>query len=225
MTRDRIRAYNTCAGYNYNTRSVARRSLRAGEPAPKSEGRYDDQIAFVHRADELAQSLLEEGYTAMKIWPFDPYAEDNGGGFIPERDLDVALEPWRKIRMAVGDRIEVMAEFHSLWNLQQAKQIARVEPYWSLVGTRSNARRDTPADALDNDTGVRANVGGVSVPRRARHQGDIARSTSPGAADCRKRARSPRLPRPGSARWRRMTATVRWSGSPPSISWRTFRTL
>lgn len=135
LTRDRIRAYNTCAGYNYNTRSVARRSLRVGEPAPKSEGRYDDQIAFVHRADELAQSLLEEGYTAMKIWPFDPYAEDNGGGFIPERDLDIALEPWRKIRRAVGDRIEVMAEFHSLWNLQQAKQIARAlepyRPYWS----------------------------------------------------------------------------------------------
>jgi L-alanine-DL-glutamate epimerase-like enolase superfamily enzyme len=135
LTRERIRAYNTCAGYNYNTRSVARRSLRAGEPAPKAEGRYDDQIAFVHRADELAQSLLEEGYTAMKIWPFDPYAEDNGGAFIPERDLDIALEPWRKIRKAVGDRIEVMAEFHSLWNLQQAKQIARAlepyRPYWS----------------------------------------------------------------------------------------------
>ncbi len=135
LTRERIRAYNTCAGYNYNTRSVARRSLRVTEPAPKSEGRYDDQIASVHRADELAQSLLEEGYTAMKIWPFDPCAEDNGGGFIPERDLDIALEPWRKIRKAVGDRIEVMAEFHSLWNLQQAKQIARAlepyRPYWS----------------------------------------------------------------------------------------------
>ena len=134
-TRERIRAYNTCAGYNYNTRSVARRSLRAGEPAPKSEGRYDDQIAFVHRADELAQSLIEEGYTAMKIWPFDPFAEDNGGGFIPARDLDTALEPWRKIRKAVGDGIEVMAEFHSLWNLQQAKQIARAlepyRPFWS----------------------------------------------------------------------------------------------
>jgi len=135
MTRERIRAYNTCAGYNYNTRSVARRSLRVGDPAPKSEGRYDDQIAFVHCADELAQSLLEEGYSAMKIWPFDPFAEDNGGGFIPARDLDIALEPWRRIRKAVGDRIEVMAEFHSLWNLQQAKQIARAlepyRPFWS----------------------------------------------------------------------------------------------
>lgn len=134
-TRGRIRAYNTCAGYNYNTLSVARRSLRAGEPAPQAQGPYDDQIAFVHRADELAQSLLDEGFTAMKIWPFDPYAEDNGGAFLRAQDLDKALEPWRKIRSAVGDRIEVMAEFHSLWNLQQAKQIARAlepyKPFWS----------------------------------------------------------------------------------------------
>lgn len=134
-TRDRIRAYNTCAGYNYNSLSVARRSLRADEAAPQVQGPYDDQIAFVHRADELAQSLLDEGFTAMKIWPFDPYAEDNGGAFLRTQDLDRALEPWRKIRKAVGDRIEVMAEFHSLWNLQQAKQIARAlepyRPFWS----------------------------------------------------------------------------------------------
>lgn len=134
-TRDRIRAYNTCAGYNYNSLSVARRSLRADEAAPQAQGPYDDQIAFVHRADELAQSLLDEGFTAMKIWPFDPYAEDNGGAFLRTQDLDRALEPWRKIRKAVGDRIEVMAEFHSLWNLQQAKQIARAlepyRPFWS----------------------------------------------------------------------------------------------
>jgi L-alanine-DL-glutamate epimerase-like enolase superfamily enzyme len=134
-TWERIRAYNTCAGYNYNTRSIARRALRVGDDAPMPEGPYDDQIAFVHRADELARSLIDEGFTAMKIWPFDAYAEDNGGAFISARDLDLALEPWRKIRKAVGDRIEVMAEFHSLWNLQQAKQIARAlepyRPYWS----------------------------------------------------------------------------------------------
>ncbi|HZP94033.1 MAG TPA: mandelate racemase/muconate lactonizing enzyme family protein [Burkholderiales bacterium] len=128
--RERIRAYNTCAGYRYNTTTVARRSIRAADPPPPREGPYDDQIAFVYAADELAHSLLEEGFGAMKIWPFDPYAQDNGGSFLSARDLDVALEPWRKIRKAVGERIEVMAEFHSLWNLEQAKRIARaLEPY------------------------------------------------------------------------------------------------
>jgi L-alanine-DL-glutamate epimerase-like enolase superfamily enzyme len=130
--RDRIRAYNTCAGYNYNTRTVARRQIGAGD---RPEGPYDDQIAFTQRADELAHSLLSEGYTAMKIWPFDPLAERAGGSFLSRADLELGLEPFRKIRAAVGDRIEVMAEFHSLWNLQQAKQIAHAleeyRPYWS----------------------------------------------------------------------------------------------
>ena len=130
--RDRIRAYNTCAGYHYNTRTVARRQITAQD---RPEGPYDDQIAFTHRADELAESLLAEGFTAMKIWPFDPLAERNTGSFLSREDLELGLAPWRRIRKAVGERIEVMAEFHSLWNLQQAKQIARAleefRPYWS----------------------------------------------------------------------------------------------
>ena len=133
--RDRIRAYNTCAGYHYNTRSVARRSVTADSAPPKSEGPYDDQIAFVHRADELAQSLLDEGYTAMKIWPFDPLAQRNDGSFLSTEDLKMGLAPFEKIRKSVGDRIEIMAEFHSLWNLDQAKRIARalepLRPFWA----------------------------------------------------------------------------------------------
>lgn len=129
-SRERVRAYNTCAGYRYNNTTVARRSIRAGGDVPEREGPYDDQIGFVHYPEELAQSLIEEGYAAMKIWPFDPYAEDHDGSFLSEQDLQAALEPWRRIRKAVGDRIEIMAEFHSLWNLDQAKRIARaLEPY------------------------------------------------------------------------------------------------
>jgi L-alanine-DL-glutamate epimerase-like enolase superfamily enzyme len=135
QSRERIRAYNTCAGYNYNTRSVARRSVTIEEPAPRPEGPYDDQVAFVHRADELAESLLSEGYTAMKIWPFDPFAQRTDGTLLCAEDLEVALEPFRKIRRAVGERIEIMAEFHSLWDLEQAKRIARAleeyRPFWS----------------------------------------------------------------------------------------------
>jgi L-alanine-DL-glutamate epimerase-like enolase superfamily enzyme len=134
-SRERIRAYNTCAGYNYNTRTVARRSVLVGEAVPKPEGPYDDQVAFVHRADELAQSLLSEGCTAMKIWPFDPFAQRTDGTLLCAEDLKVALEPFRRIRQAVGERMEIMAEFHSLWDLEQAKRIARAleeyRPFWS----------------------------------------------------------------------------------------------
>jgi L-alanine-DL-glutamate epimerase-like enolase superfamily enzyme len=133
--RERIRVYNTCAGYRYNTGSVARRSIRADDPAPPRDGPYDDQVGFVHYPEELAQSLIEEGFGAMKIWPFDPYAEDSGGSFLSAADLEVALDPWRRIRAAVGDRIEIMAEFHSLWNLEQAKRIAcaleQYRPFWA----------------------------------------------------------------------------------------------
>lgn len=135
QSRERIKVYNTCAGYHYNTKTVQRRAVTASDTPALAEGPYDDQVAFVHRADEVAQSLLDEGITAMKIWPFDPYAENTDGSFISQTDLNVALEPFRKIRRAVGDKIEVMAEFHSLWNLQQAKQLAHAleeyRPYWS----------------------------------------------------------------------------------------------
>jgi L-alanine-DL-glutamate epimerase-like enolase superfamily enzyme len=134
-SRERIRAYNTCAGYNYNTKTVARRSIVAGSERPKREGPYDDQVAFVHYPEELAISLIEEGYTGMKIWPFDPFAERSDGQFLSGEDLKVGLEPFRRIREAVGDRIEIMAEFHSLWNLDQAKRIAaaleQYRPFWS----------------------------------------------------------------------------------------------
>ena len=40
-------------------------------------------------------------------------------------DLKAGLEPFRKIRAAVGTRIEVMAELHSLWGTQAAIRICR----------------------------------------------------------------------------------------------------
>jgi L-alanine-DL-glutamate epimerase-like enolase superfamily enzyme len=88
----------------------------------------------LHRADELAEDLFSQGITAMKIWPFDPYAEASAGHYISEADLQEALEPFRKIRSAVGRKMDVMVEFHSLWDPPTAKKIARAleefKPYW-----------------------------------------------------------------------------------------------
>jgi L-alanine-DL-glutamate epimerase-like enolase superfamily enzyme len=85
---------------------------------------FDDLNLFLHHADELAQSLLESGITAMKIWPFDQYAEASNGLYISAKELDNALEPFRKIRSAVGNTMDIMVEFHSLWNLPMAIHIA-----------------------------------------------------------------------------------------------------
>jgi L-alanine-DL-glutamate epimerase-like enolase superfamily enzyme len=132
-SRPAIRTYNTCAGYRYIRDTRLQSSSNWGLDG-KAEGPYEDLDAFLHRADELAQSLLGEGITAMKIWPFDPYAEASDGWHISGPELDAALEPFRKIRRAVGNRMDIMVEFHSLWRLPPAQRIARAlaefDTYW-----------------------------------------------------------------------------------------------
>jgi L-alanine-DL-glutamate epimerase-like enolase superfamily enzyme len=131
LSRDKVRAYNTCAGYDYNSRA-GRREVGGTDAVI---GPYDDQVAFMRAADELAHSLLEEGFTAMKIWPFDVHAAKSGGQVIDLEDLRKGMEPFEKIRAAVGDRMEVMAELHSIWSLPAAIRICRaladIHPFWA----------------------------------------------------------------------------------------------
>jgi galactonate dehydratase len=132
--REEIRTYNTCAGYRYVREEPRQEVSNWGLSEREPEGPYEDLDAFLHRADELAESLLSQGITGMKIWPFDPYAEESSGHHITEEGLQIALEPFRRIREAVGERMDVMVEFHSLWDLPTAQRIARAleefEPYW-----------------------------------------------------------------------------------------------
>jgi len=139
--RDCIRTYNTCAGYRY-VRSVPRTAglpvsnwgMQEGQLAAQGEGPYEDLEAFLHNAGELACSLLDDGIGGMKIWPFDPFAEASGGHYISTEDLHKGLEPFRKIREAVGDRIDIMVELHSLWDLPSAMRMAHAleeyGPFW-----------------------------------------------------------------------------------------------
>ncbi len=130
--RDDIRVYNTCAGNRYALNNPVHDSANFGIDTASSD-RYEDLDAFLHRADDLAHSLLEMGITGMKIWPFDFAAEASNGTYISAADLDRALTPFRKIRDAVGDRMDVMAELHALWNVPAGRQvIAALEPYTPL---------------------------------------------------------------------------------------------
>lgn len=127
FTRPAIRTYNTCAGTEYIKDDSGQQTGNYGLGAG---GSFDDLNGFLHRADELAQSLLEDGITAMKIWPFDTAAEANEGAHISAEELKAALEPFEKIRAAVGDRMDIMVEFHSMWQLTPAIRIARaLAPY------------------------------------------------------------------------------------------------
>lgn len=128
LCRERLRVYNTCAGTRYvrtsNIRPVSNWNL--GEEA----GPHEDLDAFMTDAGALAENLLGEGIAAMKIWPFDPIAHETQGLHISAAQLKTALKPFEQIRRAVGDAMEIMVEFHSLWNLPAAKRIARaLEPY------------------------------------------------------------------------------------------------
>jgi galactonate dehydratase len=132
LSRPKVRTYNTCAGYRYvrGSKGQATENWGLGNKA----GPYEDLDAFLNSADDLARSLLEQGITGMKIWPFDFAAERWDGNYIAPDEIRTALEPFRKIREAVGDAMDIMCEFHSLWNLPTAKRIfaalEEFDPFW-----------------------------------------------------------------------------------------------
>jgi len=143
LCRPKQRIYNTCAGYAYvrSTEIKPVSNWNRAEAAPA--GPYEDLNGFMTRADAVAESLLESGITAMKIWPFDPAAMENDGMSITPTQLKAALEPFEKIRKAVGDKMEIMVEFHSLWNLPMAKKLAKIleqyNPTWYEDPIRMNS--------------------------------------------------------------------------------------
>ena len=127
FTRREIRTYNTCAGTEYVKKTTGQVTSNYGAGG---SAQFDDLNSFLNCADDLALSLLEEGITAMKIWPFDRAAEATRGQYISGPDLKAALVPFEKIRSAVGDRMDIMVEFHSMWQLLPAMQIAKaLTPY------------------------------------------------------------------------------------------------
>lgn len=143
FTRQQIRTYNTCAGTTYmreGGQTVANYGLSNGRRE------YADLDAFLNRADELAEDLLSEGITAMKIWPFDVAAEKTSGHYISAEDLRAALSPFEKIRQRVGDRMDVMVEFHSMWQLLPAMQIARELAPFKTFWHEDPVRMDSLAD-------------------------------------------------------------------------------
>jgi galactonate dehydratase len=133
-TRREIRTYNTCAGTHYMRRNESQSTQNWGLGAGDQALGIDDLNGFLNHAGELAESLLAAGISAMKIWPFDIAAERGHGWSISNQELKEALEPFEKIRTAVGERMDIMVEFHSMWQLQPAIRIARAlapfDTYW-----------------------------------------------------------------------------------------------
>jgi L-alanine-DL-glutamate epimerase-like enolase superfamily enzyme len=115
--------YNTCAGPHYMRDPTGQRSLNWGLPSDGQRHRYDDLWSFLNQADRLADDLLADGISAMKIWPFDSPAEATRGESISASAMAAALAPVRRIREAVGDRMQILIEMHGLWQPRPAAQI------------------------------------------------------------------------------------------------------
>ena len=127
-TRDSIPVYNTCAGPDYVSQTAAVRPDNFGTGGVKRQS-FEDLEAFLHSPEELASSLMEMGIHSMKIWPFDLAAGAGDGIDISTADLNKALEPFEKIRVAHGEKMRLKAELHGLWSLNAAKKICRaLEP-------------------------------------------------------------------------------------------------
>ena len=124
--RDKIPIYNTCAasGYNWNANSSSR--LVSELKSNQNKASYDDLELQTKNPADLAQSLLDEGIKAMKIWPFDEFAFKTKGQMISSEDLNKGMSRIKKIRDAVGSKIDIMLEYHSLWQLAPALKIAKL---------------------------------------------------------------------------------------------------
>lgn len=130
-----LRVYNTCAGYAYVSREDRQSSANWGLPGGAAAERpYEDLHAFMERPAELARSLLAEGYTAMKVWPFDRAAEATRGGDLPYAELRKGMAILEAIRAEVGDAMDILIELHGLWRLKGAVTLLRaletIRPWW-----------------------------------------------------------------------------------------------
>ncbi|MEX0760836.1 MAG: mandelate racemase/muconate lactonizing enzyme family protein [Dehalococcoidia bacterium] len=106
--RKKIRVYNTCGSY----------------------GDIDDGGRVYSNAGDLAKELLDEGMVAMKTGPTIALGLETDGQHLSPQDLDLALKPFRQVRDAVGNNMQIANDGYCWWTLPAAIQIAQaMEPY------------------------------------------------------------------------------------------------
>ncbi len=132
--REKIRAYNTCAGSGYAKGSSNIDRNRKAQLGTVTDNEYEDLYAALNNPEELVASLKSMGMTAMKIWPFDEAAIRSGGQTIHGADLAEPVNLFRRAREAAGPEFDIMLEMHSLWSVPAATVIANAveeySPFW-----------------------------------------------------------------------------------------------
>lgn len=125
---DSFLLYNTCANSNYNNQvrgSYDSQIYSRRDAAPANISRHEDLLMQVYEPARLARELLDEGITAMKIWPFDVAARETGGRWISAAQMKEGLWVLEQIREEAGDEMDILMEYHGLWTLPPALEIAR----------------------------------------------------------------------------------------------------
>ncbi|MCC6882159.1 MAG: mandelate racemase/muconate lactonizing enzyme family protein [Verrucomicrobiales bacterium] len=137
--RERIPYYNTCGGPGYGARETPpgappRHPGWPGYGDFGHAGPLQDNWSSQHAAGDLAEELLSEGISMLKMWPFDRAAHQQGGLHISHRDVEAAMRPLREIRDRVGMDIEIAIEGHAFFQLPAALRIAEalqeIRPIW-----------------------------------------------------------------------------------------------
>lgn len=134
--RDSIPVYNSSGGPSYgrSNNQIPGASGWPGHGDPGKPGPLEDNWASMNRPVELAKELIGLGYRGMKLWSFDNVYRRQGGQLLRARDIDEGLAPFRQIREALGDQIDLMLDGHGFFSLGAARQIAQamqeVHPLW-----------------------------------------------------------------------------------------------
>ncbi len=131
--RTRVPVYNSCGSPTYG-RNPGGTPAWPGYGGVGSPGPLCDSYNLFHDPVSLALELMSEGFGAVKTWSFDGAAHRSGGMRISLADLDEAVNPLRKMREAVGDKLEILVDGHGFFMLPAALRIADalrdVRPLW-----------------------------------------------------------------------------------------------
>jgi L-alanine-DL-glutamate epimerase-like enolase superfamily enzyme len=125
--RESIRVYNTCAGPGYQSTPLRPGDSLFGIRSPGGE--LEDLWAFLNEPERLVQSLLAEGFTAMKVWPFDATLALDGGQLAARETVKRGVAIIERMLDAGRGRMEIAVEMRSRWLLPAARRIvAALEP-------------------------------------------------------------------------------------------------
>lgn len=151
--RDKVKIYNSCGHPSYGRNPNGHQGWPGygglGEPGP-----LNDAYNLFHHPEQLAQELVDEGYSGLKTWCFDDAAHAHGGATISLAELNKSITPLRKIREQVGDKLEIMIDGHGFFLLPAALRIAEaleeIQPLWledvlktDCIATLADFRKQT----------------------------------------------------------------------------------